>query len=81
MMKDEVRKFIRFLKEHDVYNSYKSYAFSWVDKVNICNSLNEIDPGTYISSSFCWCETVEGHNFWQGIHKKWLNCCRRKHDT
>lgn len=77
MMKDKVRKFIRFLKEHDVYNSYKNYAFSCVDNANICNRLNEISPGSYILASFCWCETVEGHDFWHDLHKEWLNYYRR----
>ena len=80
MMKDKVREFIRFLKEHNVYTSYKNYAFLRVDN-NICNHLNKIDPESYILSSFCWCETIEGHYFWRALHKEWLNCCRRKHGT
>lgn len=45
------------------------------------SSLNCVLSGTSslaISSSFTWCSTPEGHDFWNEQNVKWQNFCKNK---
>lgn len=45
------------------------------------SSLNCVLSGTSslaISSSFTWCSTPEGHDFWNEQNAKWQNFCKNK---
>ena len=45
------------------------------------SGLNRVLSGTSseaISSSFIWCNTPEGYDFWHNQHVKWKDFCKNK---
>jgi hypothetical protein len=70
-------KFIKFLKKENVYDKFvKNLNITgwknnvWLDQYHYCNGkiLDE-----YISKSFRWSSTIEGHKFWYLVEEKWHN--------
>ena len=67
-----IKQFYRFLKEHNIY---KSYRINFDKDFSCCNSLREflrVSPDDeMIFEAFCWQRTTEGTNFWADICDKW----------
>lgn len=62
------KAFIRLLKKEKCYYKYNLN--------NSFQNLSNFNPRQFLSSSFIWRETNEGHVFWQNINSKWLNIVR-----
>ena len=68
-MAHDVKKLNRFLKDNGVYTSY------WKNcKIPLSDRMWSFPRG-YITCAFCWCETVEGHYFWDDINTEWCKFC------
>ena len=60
--------FLRFLKEEGAYKSYMTYNRYAPD---ITRYIKLTEPQFWISSAFSWYSTIEGHNYWKRLSKKW----------
>ena len=55
--------FVSFLKENNIYDSYKKYA----SNISDCHI-----PNLVISGAFLFVATKEGGEFWLNINDKWI---------
>ena len=76
-------RFFRFLKEEDVYgewvyNIYEQHPttdfFFWECNLKEILSEDKKCAGGIISA-FCWGDTRQGYDFWEGINNKWNTKC------
>ena len=76
-----MRKFLRFLKDNNIYYNYwnnfyrQNYPLMWYNhnaKTNINRYFCKTPTMNYISGAFFWQYTLEGDDFWESFHIKWL---------
>lgn len=77
---DTIKRFIRFLKEKDVFYAFrrnydKNFACGHTDGgTATCREyLNGENPYDFIGYAFHWQSTDEGHDFWNNLDMKWRN--------
>lgn len=75
MKKYTFQKFIRFIKENNVYDKYKNNVIN--DKCLI-SELKKFRMESYISGAFDWLSSKEGIDFWVNMNDKWLNFSSKK---
>lgn len=82
--KIEIRKFVRFLKNNNVYRHYMSCVTN--PKCNFEGNISTVKqaydnleaflvntkPQWFIGHAFFWEKTPQGHRFWGKINVKWL---------
>ena len=76
------KKFIRFLKEKGAYVAFKrnfslDYLREWFDNeykqiVNGKNYYEVVEKINYISEAFHWIDMPEGFDYWDELHRKWV---------
>lgn len=66
-----LRKFIRFLKEHDAYLPFINNMIK-LNKDNNIYDFSQMSPETYINWGFCWRESLEGRPYWQKLNYLWM---------
>lgn len=84
----EYQQFINFLKRRNLYKIYiqnfdefssKIHEYDKTIYVRFRNDIHTIqglfryDERSMIRSAFRWCNTLEGHEFWQYVNNKWIN--------
>ena len=57
-----MKKFLEFLKKNDALDNF----------LDAYPDLDELPPRRYISGSFGWYDTVQGYNYWNQLHYKWI---------
>lgn len=75
-MKDSVKKFLRWLKNNNLYEKYKEETFSFRGKDNVmCKTrdlFNQAKPRLYILGAFDWAHTEDGLDFWSEKNYMWV---------
>ena len=74
MKKDDVKLFLRFLKEKKIYNKWRHNVIA---KHSLYFNLYSRDPFNVLLSSFYWVDTEEGWNFWDEINDKWCKTYKK----
>ena len=75
--------FTCFLKKEKCYTKYLKYIItsqsrrtrlSWNHPADIVEffQMYKNDPKRWILSTFDWSTTLEGHDYWDVIHEKWM---------
>ena len=62
--KNDLRNFIRYLKENKIYSAY-------VRNLKSNNSPQTAFNFNWLTECFCWADQKEGHGFWENFHVKW----------
>lgn len=75
-MKD---KFIKFLKEENVYYRFRSYFTFDTLNDNLELYLNETNPEDYVTI-FDWNDTDEGWDFWNALNYKWKKLMNEEYE-
>lgn len=74
-MKDSVKKFLRWLKNNNLYEKYKEETFSFRGKDNVMHKthdlFNQAQPCLYILGAFDWGHTEDGLDFWSEKNAMW----------
>ena len=68
------KKFIQFLRDNRILTRFKKNSRSSEIKKHCKN----IESHSYLSSSFKFDRTPEGHTFWWELHTKWLEFINKK---
>lgn len=63
-------QFMLFLRDNSCLSSYSKYVRS-VQDCSVGHFLYIVDPEHWVSGSFTFYDTEEGHDFWMEIEKKW----------
>lgn len=72
-MRENIKKiFFSYLKEEGVFHEYIYYCSHRTFHVDIYRFYNVKHANNFVSDSFVWANTREGHDFWANIHKNWL---------
>ena len=77
---DKIKRFIRFLKEKNVFYAFRRNYDKNFACVPICGGtatcreyLNCVHHCDFIGYAFNWQSTDEGHDFWNNLDRKWRN--------
>ena len=79
---NEFKKFLRYLKDNGIYNSYFNNLRSNRNEYNIFNSIyahnlkvffSTCQPQFWLTDCFCWADQKEGNDFWENFHVGWQN--------
>ena len=75
-MKDSVKKFLRWLKNNNLYEKYKEETFSFRGKDNAMRKtrdlFNQAQPRLYILGAFDFGHTEDGLDFWSEKNYMWI---------
>lgn len=68
-----IERFIKFLKDEMVYQRFRYNRLSAEKfKVRECMLFKNLFHDEFVSGSFVWDKTSEGHEFWSDIDDKWV---------
>ena len=72
-----IERFIKFLKDEMVYQRYRYNRLS-AEKFKVSEYMlfENLFHDEFLSGSFVWLKTSEGHEFWSDIDDKWLRALR-----
>lgn len=74
MTKGEIKIFLRFLKEKNVYDKFSRIILkNGFEKP--CQFLCRVNARQAIMSAFFWGNTREGSVFWMELDKNWRQIC------
>lgn len=65
------KEFLSFLKRNDCYCEYKENFINSGYYFNFRELMNIEPRKSYISMAFHWSSTLQGFNYWSGMHIKW----------
>ena len=74
MTKEEQRELILFLVDETCFEIFVSNYNQYKDtKDSFFEYLDRTESSIIIRASFVWNKTLQGYNYWEAIHYKWLD--------
>lgn len=78
---DEIKGFFRFLKEQNAFARFIEEYNDYHHKKSFIGFLKDRPCAFYIPQAFVWGDTLEGHKYWENMHRDWNEWIKRNRNN